>query len=206
MPKVSQEHLDARRKQVLDAAVECFARDGFHATTIEDIGREAGLSHGAIYRYFGSKEDIVEAIAEERQSGREVINKMVLDHDSTRAALRALVDGHFSFVTSRDERRRLPLTIQLWGEAIRNPRIRRIMRRAGLVHHGLLRRLLVEGQERGEVRRDLKTEAAAAFLVACFQGYVLQQASGFGVNVRDYLDAVYGAIDSFLTSQPRRSA
>jgi len=65
MPRVTEEHLAARRRQILDAAVTCFARQGLHRTTMQDIFREAELSPGAVYRYFPSKEAILRAIAEE---------------------------------------------------------------------------------------------------------------------------------------------
>jgi AcrR family transcriptional regulator len=50
MPKVSRAHLDARRRQILDAAAACFAQQGFHRTTMQDVVRRARLSPGAIYR------------------------------------------------------------------------------------------------------------------------------------------------------------
>nr|MDT0667257.1 TetR/AcrR family transcriptional regulator [Micromonospora sp. DSM 115978] len=65
MPRVSQEHLDARRQQIIDAARRRFAVSGFHGTSMQDVLTEAGLSAGAVYRYFPSKESIIEAIAVE---------------------------------------------------------------------------------------------------------------------------------------------
>ena len=53
-PKVSEEHMEERRNQILDAAVATFSHKGFHQTTIEDIRLEAGLSRGAVYHYFKS--------------------------------------------------------------------------------------------------------------------------------------------------------
>jgi AcrR family transcriptional regulator len=47
IPRVNQKHLEARREQILEAAIECFAHNGFHRTTMQDIMREAGLSVGA---------------------------------------------------------------------------------------------------------------------------------------------------------------
>src|SRR5215831_14032247 len=64
MPRVSAEHLAARRQQILDAARICFIRNGFHVTSMQDVIAEAGLSVGAVYRYFKSKNEIIEAIAE----------------------------------------------------------------------------------------------------------------------------------------------
>ena len=58
-PKVSEEHMEERRKQILDAAVRGFSRRGLHQTTIEDIRLEAELSRGAVYHYFKTKEDII---------------------------------------------------------------------------------------------------------------------------------------------------
>src|SRR5215216_7206950 len=63
MPRVSQHHLDSRRQQILDAATRCFARNGFHATSMQDVLAEANLSAGALYRYFRGKEEIISAIA-----------------------------------------------------------------------------------------------------------------------------------------------
>lgn len=69
MARVSQEHLDARRRQILDGAARCFARDGFHATSMQDVLKEVGLSAGAVYRYFTGKEDLIAAIAGRRSAG-----------------------------------------------------------------------------------------------------------------------------------------
>jgi AcrR family transcriptional regulator len=61
MPKVSTGYMQARREQILDAASNCFARKGFHLTSMKDICKEAELSPGAVYLHFSSKEDIIEA-------------------------------------------------------------------------------------------------------------------------------------------------
>src|SRR5882762_4806896 len=68
MPKVSQEHRDARREQILAAARRCFLRDGFQATSMQDLFAESQLSSGSFYRYFTNKEDVILAIAEENVS------------------------------------------------------------------------------------------------------------------------------------------
>jgi len=65
MPKVAQAHLDARRQQIVDAARARFASHGFAGTSMADIVTESGLSNGAIYRYFPSKDDIVIAVCEQ---------------------------------------------------------------------------------------------------------------------------------------------
>lgn len=69
MARVSQEHLDARRRQILDGAARCFARNGFHATSMQDVLKEVNLSAGAVYRYFSGKDELIAAIVTEVLGG-----------------------------------------------------------------------------------------------------------------------------------------
>src|SRR3954453_11825091 len=62
MPKVSEQHREARRDQIIDAAISCIAKKGFHRTSMADIIAESGLSAGAIYLQFSGKEDIALAV------------------------------------------------------------------------------------------------------------------------------------------------
>ena len=64
MPKLNPATQAARRSHILDAAELCFARAGFHRTSMQDICREASVSAGALYVYFASKEDLIAGIAE----------------------------------------------------------------------------------------------------------------------------------------------
>ena len=66
MPKISPAHEQQRRDQILAAAMACFARQGYHATSMDDVVRESGLSVGAIYTYFASKEDLFLALSDRR--------------------------------------------------------------------------------------------------------------------------------------------
>ena len=62
MPKLKPDTQRARREHILDAAEQCFARAGFHRTTMQDICRDAAVSPGALYVYFASKEDLIAGI------------------------------------------------------------------------------------------------------------------------------------------------
>jgi AcrR family transcriptional regulator len=64
MPKVSAEHVEARREQILAGARRAFARWGYDGATVQRLEREIGLSHGAIFNYFDSKLDLFVALAE----------------------------------------------------------------------------------------------------------------------------------------------
>jgi AcrR family transcriptional regulator len=65
MPKVSSEHVEARRAQILDGARRAFARWGYDGATVPRLEREIGLSHGAIFNYYASKLDLFVALARE---------------------------------------------------------------------------------------------------------------------------------------------
>lgn len=75
MPKVSEAHLERRRQQILNAAMACFARKGFHQTTMADIAAEAGVSDTLAYRYFSGKEELVEAAV--RQHGDAIADDLL---------------------------------------------------------------------------------------------------------------------------------
>ena len=86
MARVSQEHLDARRRQILDGAARCFARNGFHATSMQDVLKEVDLSAGAVYRYFSGKEELIGAIvAEVLGSIREAFEEAARQHSASAA-------------------------------------------------------------------------------------------------------------------------
>ena len=59
MPRISPEKLEERRQQIRAAAARCFARKGIQATTMREIFAEAGLSAGAVYNYYRTKDDLI---------------------------------------------------------------------------------------------------------------------------------------------------
>jgi AcrR family transcriptional regulator len=65
MPRVSQDHLDARRRQILDGSRACFARYGYEGATVRRLEDATGLSRGAIFHHFRDKESLFLALAED---------------------------------------------------------------------------------------------------------------------------------------------
>ena len=94
MPKVSDEHREAVRSKLLQAAARCLARKGYEATTTRDIAAEANVSAGTLYNYFPSKEALIEALAEEHL-GADLLEVGVaeLDPDRLLSILRNFVFG-----------------------------------------------------------------------------------------------------------------
>jgi AcrR family transcriptional regulator len=117
---VDDGYLESRRRQIMEAAVACFARHGFHGTTMQDIVAETGLSAGAIYRYFPAKEGIVAAIAAEHHSREAAVLADVEAGADLGAVLRQLARVSLGRLAEPDEQRSRRVTVQLWGEALRN--------------------------------------------------------------------------------------
>jgi TetR/AcrR family transcriptional regulator, transcriptional repressor of aconitase len=174
MPKVSQAYLDARRRHILDAAVTCFARAGFHRATMQDIVAQSNLSPGAIYNYFTGKEEIIEAIADERHAREQAFIAEAQKQSNVADALTHIRDAFFSELHDPQERQRRRVGIQLWAEAQRNPKIRKLVRRGVDQPRKLLSALIATGQRRKEIPRDLDPDATARFMIAVFHGFVLQ--------------------------------
>ena len=197
MPRVDDGYLASRRRQIMDAAVACFARDGFHRTTMADIVTETGLSAGAIYRYFPAKEDIVAAIAAEHHAREAAVLTGAKAATDPGDLLRDLARVSLGRLADPAEQRWRRVTIQLWGEALRDERVLRIVR-SGLdepiaIIAGLLRR----GQRDGSVPAGIDPDSAARVCAAIFQGLVLQQAWDPGLDINGYIDAVIALTGRF---------
>lgn len=190
MPKVTEAHLEARRQQVLDAAFACFARNGFHQTTMQDICREAELSPGAVYRYFDGKESIIEAsikechqhsaaMIEEARAKGETLN--FLDH----------IVGYLAMMDDPEARRHLLVTVQLWAEALRNPRIMDAHRR---MSHDVWLQALTEvfagARDRGEIAPDLDPKAVAYVMGSFWHGVMLQKGIDPDLDIPKYAEVV----------------
>jgi AcrR family transcriptional regulator len=94
MPKVSQSYREDRRREILEAAIRCFSREGFHRATVHDVVKESGMSLGAIYNYFASKEEIIEAIAEDRWERERKLFAAAQRESSFASAVNLLRDGY----------------------------------------------------------------------------------------------------------------
>ncbi len=122
MPKLKPSTQAARREHILDAAQHCFARGGFHATTMQDICRQALVSLGAIYVYFDSKEALIAGLCErDRAELTQRLEKVASAADFLKA-LEAI--GETYFVGDPVDKQRV--VVEMGVESTRNPRVAEI--------------------------------------------------------------------------------
>ena len=161
MPKVTEEHAEASRRQILSAALRCFAREGFHRTTMQDIFRESDLSPGAVYSYFTGKDELIGGIIGEF---------MGFVREATALFIEPLPDGElrgpgeavafviesfqdFELGTVEERARVFP---HLAGEQLRDPQLNAAVR-AGIERLRLgFETLARAAQQRGELDPELE--------------------------------------------------
>lgn len=124
MPKLKPATQLARREHILDAAATCFARAGFHRTTMQHICKEAEISPGALYVYFASKEDLIAGIAErDRAEFAERFAHLAQAPDFMQA-LEALGQHYFN----EEPPSKRTMCIEIGLESTRNPKVGEIYR------------------------------------------------------------------------------
>ncbi len=165
MPKISEERRARRREQILDGARRCFAEHGYEGATVARLEAEVGLSRGAIFNYFGSKEDLFVELAVQ---------------DTARLSdvwVNEGLDGVVRDVLEID-----PAWLGVYLELIRRVRTdpdfrRRIDERQEAVVP-VNRARIEEAQRTGEFRDDLEAREIGVFVNLVLNGMALLRASG----------------------------
>ncbi|MTE22436.1 TetR family transcriptional regulator [Streptomyces sp. TRM43335] len=183
MARVSQAHLDARRQQIITGARRCFTRNGFHATSMQDVFKETDLSAGAVYRYFGSKEELIQAVAVEAfTSMREAFAGAT--RDTPTRPLDEVLSGVLSRVLEEQAHRAgtestgafAKLILQVWGESLRNEPLAITLRQGYEDMHVVWSELVRTYQRAGRLPADVTTDHVVRTLMALAQGFIVQQA------------------------------
>lgn len=197
--RTRDEALHKRRKsQILSAAAKCFAARGIHQTSMQEICDTAGISAGALYRYFESKEAIIVALAdEERAENAELIAHLAAADDIVDGMCEALPE--IIAVLGNGQYGRL--AIEIGAEATRNPMIAEVFGRNESELRGALVEALERGQKRGAVDPALDVQATVFLILALFDG--IPGRSIFAEDVPP--GQVVEALERFLRKALRRA-
>jgi AcrR family transcriptional regulator len=173
MPKTSAAAKEARQEQILQAALRCFARRGYYATTVDDLVAETGLSRGALYLYFPSKEALYLTLSDRWNCGLEAaIRRRVTPGLSPAAVLRLIIEETGAHVEAEADACRVLLEGWIVGRTL--PALDAQVKRQ---HEQVLRvfeQLFQAGVAGGEFRHDLAIRLHAQVLLATLQGLMIQ--------------------------------
>lgn len=114
-----------RRAQILDAAIACFLKHGFHQTSMHDISTEAGISVGLIYRYFANKEAVIAAMADRHKKHIQDLLEQARRAPTLLEALETLFTAH---CCEDSPKVHSTFVVDLYAQASRDPAIAAIVR------------------------------------------------------------------------------
>lgn len=172
MPRLKPQTQAARREHILDAAEHCFARNGFHGSSIQDICREAEVSPGALYVYFASKEHLISGIAERDRLKLQAEIEDVARADDFLSALERLGD-HYMLEEPAHKR---ALCIEIGAEATRNPVVGEMYRRTHAAVHQSFVSLFERASREGKIAPTIDIETLTHVLLIIGDGLFWRRA------------------------------
>ncbi|WP_280259295.1 TetR/AcrR family transcriptional regulator [Nocardia abscessus] len=174
MPRVSEEHLERRRLQILDGARRCFTRKGFHETSMQDVFAESGLSAGAVYRYFKSKDELVTALATETTVSLRIAMDQAIGREPlpTPAELIGMIAEEVVRRSGPDGPVRL--APQAWALALVHPGAAVMVRETMIAMRALWVTYAERMRDKGWLPEDADVDAVAKAIIGLLPGFILQ--------------------------------
>ncbi len=203
MPKVSQAHMDARRRQILEAAVACFARKGIHNSSMADICRESSLSAGAIYRHFDGKQAIVEAAFELYSADVGDMWERISRYDDVLEGMLAMLELSFSWFDQPEALFGMRQGILMHAEALFDDRI---AAQSAAMHTRFTQQLTLliqRAQAEGSIDATLDPEAVARLFLSLYDGFRMQKLMEPEVPTEPYLALLRHLLRGGRLAHPR---
>src|SRR5437588_12216675 len=153
-----------KRQQILSAAVRVFAAQGFEATRVGDIAKEAGVAYGLVYHYFGSKDAVLEAVFRE-QWGRLLAAVALAEETGEGAPEQLALVVKIVLRAWRDDPDLVRLLVR---EITRSPHLEAELAEIGKAFASL-ERIVARGQTEGTLRSDVDARTAAWMLYGALE-------------------------------------
>jgi len=189
-PDVSQE----RKQQIMEAALKVFSREGLHTARMDDIAEEAGLSKGALYWYFNSKDKIIASLLTnffDREISK--IEEWVMQDDSARNLLQSLIDLIVEDLLSIKPF--MSIIYEFWAMSFRNKRVGKFIRDSMHRYLDLIIPVVQRGIDRGEFKALDATDVAMAF-GSIIEGSILLWS--YDMNNVDFRALITKSVSIFL--------
>ena len=160
-----------RRTQILDAALVCFAKRGFHQASMHDISAEAGISVGLIYRYFENKDAVISAMADRHKKEIHEVLERAQQAPTLLESLEILFTAH---CCENEPRVISAFVVDLYAEASRNPHIADLVRDVLQTAMDGVTDLIARSPEVGSAADGLKPHELAELIFAVSRGMLMR--------------------------------
>lgn len=176
-PKVTEEYRNIVRDKILQSAAALFSRNGYHTTSMDDIVKESGLSKGAIYGYFKSKDDLFLALSDKQiESMIDCMQDVFSPNDSAKKKLMKAAEIHFRQITYLNDIWRVAL--ELWAESPKIPSLEIRVRKHYDIVHKFFADIIYEGKKNEEFRKDIDPDMLSSILLATLGGLSIHTRMG----------------------------
>ncbi len=173
MPRVIPEYKEQAKKRILTTAAEVFARKGYHEATMDDIASAIGVSKGAVYQYFESKEKLFQELC--------LVNAGELEEalrsGFTDGAFHKVAEEHMDAELERHTRERA-LMFEALAEAPRNPTLQKMVGETYDRYVEIISRFIDGLKEQGEISSEVDSTAVARVVVALRHGVIVSVLQG----------------------------
>ncbi|MFN2475161.1 MAG: TetR/AcrR family transcriptional regulator [Chthoniobacterales bacterium] len=166
-----------RRDQILSAAMTCFARKGFHQTSMQDVSEHAGISVGLIYRYFASKEAVIAAMAEQHKLELQELLERARLAPTLLESLEILLTAH---CCENAPQMHAAFVVDLFAEAGRNPMIAKLVREVLDTGIGGLTEVIARAPEMIDAPHGLKPREVTDLILATSHGSMMRDVLDHG--------------------------
>jgi AcrR family transcriptional regulator len=170
MSHSSSEPIPDRREQIMQAAMACFAKRGFHQTSMHDISAEAGISVGLIYRYFENKEAVISAMADRHKNEIQDVLQRARQAPNLLEALDILFTAH---CCEEEPRVVSAFVVDLYAEASRNPHVANLVRDVLKTAMSGVKELISRAPEVQNAWHDLSADEVAELIFAVARGMLM---------------------------------
>lgn len=181
MPKISEEKKSQRKGQILHAAFQCFVEKGYEQTTMREIFEKAGLSSGAVYIYFKSKEEIMQSLA---KAGKRHFERLSNEFDEDENQLRNVLEKLAYLIDKKGGDTGIKLEVSLLAASLNDNTLKETLK--DKLHHDIsfVERLL----KNSDLNTSTDKTLLARVIIGAIQGLSIQKMLDPEVSMKNIYD------------------
>lgn len=174
MPKVVPEYKEEAKSKIVKAARVVFARKGYHDATMDDVAKEIGVSKGALYSYFNSKEDLIKEISAQ---GHQTLRGILIE-SSKCGSLEGALEQIYTKITE-EYKGNLHTHFELVALSSHDPSLRRIVYDDYKKDIEAVEAFVEEKKKQGFIRTDVDARVLGELFTGLYMGTLAKLVIGF---------------------------